>query len=237
MEYLFYESYAKALDKENVGKFTKRQSQICWLLLSLMGGAGIIAFVAALLRWKICIRVCLGIYIIIAITLERILDWFDKKTRESLYTENCDKRMECMLSTIGLFFKPERYEEKIDFLVNVFEKALKKREEREKTIKKIAVTALSVFGVTITNAINAPENIGWQGLLLVLVVVLYIAVLVIVPLFFAGAFDSQKKTYSFMIMELQSVKLMMSKEVRQDDTKDVGKTVTKTKKQGKEGKK
>ncbi len=123
------------------------------------------------------------------------------------------------------------------FLVNVFEKALKKREEREKAIKKIAVTALSVFGVIISNAINAPEKTGWKVLLFVLTVVMFIAVLVIVPLFFAGAFDSRKKTYNFMIMELQSVKLMMPKEVRQDDTKDASKFVSKTKNQGKDGKK
>ncbi len=222
MEDLFYKEYAKALGKENIGKFSPRQSRVCWCLLTMMGGAAVVAFIVAVLKLKTFLWVCLAIYISIAIILECILNWFEKKTRGSLYTGNCDKRIMCMLSTIGLFLKPERYEEKIDFLVNVFEKALKKREEREKTIKKIAVTALSVFGVITTNAINAPENTGWQGLLLVLVVALFIATLVIVPLLFAGAFDSHKKTYNFMILELQSVRLMMSKEDLQDDKTTMG---------------
>lgn len=209
MEELFYEEYAKALKEENIGKFSEKQMFVCWVVVSLLGLSAINLFIASIVKNTMWLLVGIVIYAILLVVAEIFLDVFEKKRRLRLYTEACDKRVKCMLATIQKFLKDDRLDEKFDFLIYRYEQTSKKYEEHAKAIRQVCVSITSLFGIVLTNAVNSPEKVGWRELLTLFVLFLFLSVLILVPMYLTGVFDSKKKMYSFMIMELQTIRLVI----------------------------
>ena len=212
MEDLFYNEYAKALQKKNLGRFSRRQMFVCWSLWTVLAISGIGVFSFSILKSKGWFGVCIGIYTLFAILLELALARFENLRRLSLFSQDCDTRISCVKGVIDRYLKVGRYDEKIKFLLELYDKAVKQREAREKSFRRAGIATLSAIGVVVSNVANSPENTVWQAVLYAGMSFVLVFGLAVVPYFFKGAFDSKKKMYSFMTVELQAVKLMMHEE-------------------------
>ena len=209
MEDKFYEAYFDALKAKDVGKFDKWQRIIGTILiiaivLSVVG----FVFFGAINRDE-CAYWCVGIYTATAILASILVAWFEKKRREKLYVNNHLERVTCMKQTIDQFLCEGKYYEKIEFLSGLYENSYNKRIEKQKTIRKGVWAYLTVIGVLLTNMVNAPDNTILQTIIVFAMVILFFVALTIIPFLLCLAFDTKKRVYEYMVLELQCVKLMM----------------------------
>ena len=217
MEDRFYDEYVKALKKENVGTFNKGQKAVGWaFIIALL--ASIVGFVyhKAVNQNEIAIW-CVATYLGIAVLASIIVACFDEKRRSKLYTNSLSERISCMKTVIDMFLCSEKYYEKMDFLSDLYEKSLEKRIEREKMYRKAFWAFLTVIGVLVTNMVNASDETIVQAILLFAIIVLVMFALSVAPFFLFMALDTKKKIYEYMIVEIQSVKLMMMGQEQSQD--------------------
>lgn len=211
MEDLFYNAYAKELNDKSAGTFRKWQLALCWFLLFLMTGSGVLIFLSHVTdsydidEYSACYYIA---YVGIAMVLAAMLSIFEKKSRDRLFSEKHEDRIKSMKATIDRFLLEGHYSEKNKLMVTLYDRAIKQREEREKMFRRVIIYVLSAIGVIFTNAVGFPENTAWKTTLYVALILVIIVGLAIGPILFAGAFDSKKKTYNFMYVELQAVQLM-----------------------------
>ena len=205
----FYDNYTKALGKQDVGKYTRCQLICSWILFGLLIASGITTFVFAELKNADGSLISGVVYIVSAIVLHKLLDWFDKKRSQKLEISAHKERKKAMIDTIDKYFGQGKYGDKIDYFVSLYEKAIKHREEREKLFRRIGLAVITVTGTIGANAINAPENTLWQMVFTVAITAVVLIGLAIAPFYFPAAFDQKKKVYYYMIVELQAVKFIM----------------------------
>ena len=213
MEDLFYNAYAEELNKRNVGKFTVLQLSWCWFLVIWMFFSGLVLLGSYITNSYKYVAISFVTYILVATILGASLSWLEKKSQNGLFQGNQKHRIKSMRAAIDHFFLRGNYNEKITFLIALYYRAIKQREEREKKFRHACIYVLSAFCVILKNAIDSPKNQGWQTTLYIALTLVIIVGLVIGPIMFAGSFDSKKKTYNFMYVELQAIKLMQDDSV------------------------
>ena len=205
----FYDNYTKALNKKDIGKYTRKQLVVSWLFVVVMIMSGIATFVFAELKNVRLMLICGGGYIASVVTLHILLNCFEKKRSQKLEISAHEERKNAALETISMYLGQGKYGDKIDFFVMLYERAIKQREEREGLFRRIGLALITVVGTIGTNAINAPENTSWQLVFAILITAVIIIGLAVAPFYFTAAFDQKKKVYYYMIVELQAVKLII----------------------------
>ena len=204
IEDLFYEKYSNELHNKSIGEFTNVQFVICFILWSLMAVSGLAVFGFAMKAMTGLMVLCLSVCIVVTILLSCLLNKYERLSREGQFTGDFSDRINCLKNTIVFYFMDGIIDDKVAFMKELYQEAIKRKEKQEKLYRGAGVMAFTAIGAIITNVIEKPKSSAWQFILLVAIS----SLLVVGPFIFAGAFDRKKKVYSFMLEELQAVNLL-----------------------------
>ena len=186
---------------------TKKIVLACLVVIS----AACLEMVLSLLFWKNIVHYLIGsIICVISMIALCFVDNMYQKNHMEKYVDSYKKKLEILDEVLRTEFGI-RTKEKLEELINIYQRYIAKKKEEEKNRKAIIVTILSTFAGGLVISFENIELIGidivkWISLALFLFIVVAI---VIIYIYSYTYFDSLKRKYEIMIKDIRDLMLTM----------------------------
>ena len=203
MEKMFYDSFSKRLREKRIGVMTKlRVGIIIGIFISILCFyiLGFILFVCDGPLESVFLCLSGMAFLIMLFLVTAII--YDRDNKLEFYGEQSGERLDCMRETLCEFFGADVFPRAFGFLIDLYENAVKKEKEFEKTIANTVLRLGTAVGSLFVVLINVENSLGWI-LATVFVIILFAWVLSAVFLLAWKTINETQRKYSYMIKELK----------------------------------